>query len=74
MSSQPKPESIEVPPVSPEERAEWDALMSRLADGDESGLMPGTTWPTSSAYRVLATSRFAAEHEHTASSPAAGAF
>jgi hypothetical protein len=40
MSSQPKPESIEVPPVSPEERAEWDALMSRLADGDESGLMP----------------------------------
>jgi hypothetical protein len=40
MSGQPKPEPVEVPPVSPEERAEWDALMSRVADGDESGLVP----------------------------------
>ena len=40
MSSQPKPESIRVPPVSPEERAEWEAIMSRVADGDESGLVP----------------------------------
>jgi hypothetical protein len=43
MSSQPNPEPIgipPVPPVSPEERAEWDALKSRVADGDESGLVP----------------------------------
>ena len=45
MSSQPKPEStgippVPVPPVSPEERAEWGALKARVADGDESGFIP----------------------------------
>jgi hypothetical protein len=39
MSSQPSPDSIEVPPVSPEERAEWDAMKARMAAGDESGLV-----------------------------------
>jgi hypothetical protein len=43
MSSQPNPEPTGVPPVpqeSQEERAEWDALKARVADGDESGLIP----------------------------------
>ena len=45
MSSQPNPEPtgvspVPVPPVSQEERAEWDALKARVADGDESGLIP----------------------------------
>jgi hypothetical protein len=40
MSSQPNPDSIEVPPVSPDERAEWEAMKARMADGDESGLLP----------------------------------
>ena len=40
MSSQPKPESIDVPPVPPDERAEWEAMKDRVADGDESGLVP----------------------------------
>jgi hypothetical protein len=40
MSSQPKPEPVEVPPVSPDERAEWEALKARVADGDESDLLP----------------------------------
>jgi hypothetical protein len=40
MSSQPEPESIEVPPVPPEERVEWEAMKARVADGDESGLVP----------------------------------
>ena len=40
MSSQPDRESIEIPPVPPEERAEWDAMKARVADGDESGLVP----------------------------------
>jgi hypothetical protein len=39
MSSQPNPDSVEVPPVSPEERAEWDAVKARVAEGDESGLV-----------------------------------
>jgi hypothetical protein len=39
MSSQPNPDSIEVPPVSPEERAEWEAVKARVAEGDESGLV-----------------------------------
>jgi hypothetical protein len=45
MSSQANPEPtgvppLPVPPVSPEERAEWDALKARIADGDERGLIP----------------------------------
>jgi hypothetical protein len=40
MSRQQNPDSIEVPPVSQEERAEWEAMKARLADGDESGLVP----------------------------------
>jgi hypothetical protein len=45
MSSQPNPEPtgvppVPVPPVSQEERAEWDALKARVTDGDESGLIP----------------------------------
>jgi hypothetical protein len=40
MSSQPSPEPIEVPPVSPDERAEWEAMKARVADGDENGLVP----------------------------------
>ena len=40
MTSQPDPDPIEVPPVSPEERAEWEAMKARVADGDESGLVP----------------------------------
>ena len=40
MSSQPRPESIEVPPVTPDERADWDAMKTRVASGDESGLVP----------------------------------
>jgi hypothetical protein len=39
MSSQPNRESIEVPPVSPDERAEWEAVKARVAEGDESGLI-----------------------------------
>jgi hypothetical protein len=38
-SSQPDPDSIEVPPISPDERAEWDAVKARVAEGDESGLI-----------------------------------
>ena len=34
-----QPESIDVPPVSPEERAEWEAMKARMADGDETGLV-----------------------------------
>jgi hypothetical protein len=40
MSGQPNPESIEVPPVPPDERAEWEAMKARVAEGDESGLVP----------------------------------
>jgi hypothetical protein len=40
MSGQPTPESIEIPPVSPEERAEWEAMKAQVASGDESGLVP----------------------------------
>jgi hypothetical protein len=45
MSSQPNPEPtgvppVPVPPVSQEERAQWDALKARVTDGDESGLIP----------------------------------
>jgi hypothetical protein len=45
MSGQPNPEPsgtppVPVPPVSPDERADWDALKARVADGDESGLIP----------------------------------
>jgi hypothetical protein len=40
MSSQPNPESVEIPPVSPEERAEWEAMKARMADGDEADLIP----------------------------------
>jgi len=40
MSSQSHPDSIEVPPVSPDERAEWEAMKARVADGDESDLVP----------------------------------
>jgi hypothetical protein len=40
MSNQPSSDSIEVPPVSPEERAEWEAIKARVAEGDESGLVP----------------------------------
>jgi hypothetical protein len=39
MGTQPNPESVDVPPVSPEERAEWEAMKARMADGDESGLV-----------------------------------
>jgi hypothetical protein len=37
--SQPNPDSIEIPPVSPDERADWEAMKARMADGDESGLV-----------------------------------
>jgi hypothetical protein len=40
MSSQPNPDPVEVPPVSPEQRAEWEAMKARVADGDESDLVP----------------------------------
>ena len=40
MSSPPNPDRIEVPPVPPEERAEWEAMKARVADGDESDLVP----------------------------------
>ena len=40
MSSQPNPESIEAPSVPPDERAEWEAMMARVAEGDESDLTP----------------------------------
>jgi hypothetical protein len=40
VSSQPNSESIEVPPVSPRERAEWEAMKARVAEGDESDLVP----------------------------------
>jgi hypothetical protein len=40
MSSQPNSDSIETPPVPPDERAEWDAIKARVAEGDESGLLP----------------------------------
>jgi hypothetical protein len=39
MTSQPQPDSIKVPPVSPDERAEWEAMKARVEDGDESGLV-----------------------------------
>jgi hypothetical protein len=40
MSSQPNSESVEVPPASAEERAQWEAMKARVAEGDESGLVP----------------------------------
>jgi hypothetical protein len=40
MSSQPNSESVEVPPVSADERAQWEAMKARVAEGDESGLVP----------------------------------
>ena len=40
MSSQPNPDSVEIPPVSAEQRAEWEATKARVADGDESDLVP----------------------------------
>ena len=40
MSGQPNPDPIEVPTVSPDERDEWEAMKARVADGDESGLIP----------------------------------
>jgi hypothetical protein len=40
MSSQPNPDSVEIPPVSPEQRAEWEAMKAQVADGDESDLVP----------------------------------
>ena len=40
MSSQPNPGPIDVPSVTPEERAEWEEMKARIADGDESGLVP----------------------------------
>jgi hypothetical protein len=40
MSSQPNPDPVEIPPVSAEERAEWEAMKARVADGDESDLIP----------------------------------
>ena len=40
MSSQPSPDSIEVPPVPPDDRAEWEAMKAQVADGDESALVP----------------------------------
>jgi hypothetical protein len=40
MSSEPNPDSIEVPPVSADEWAEWETMKARVADGDESGLIP----------------------------------
>jgi len=40
MSSQPSSESVEVPPVPAEERAQWEAMKARVAEGDESGLVP----------------------------------
>jgi hypothetical protein len=39
MSSRPHPDPVEIPPVSPEERAEWEAMKARMADGDESELV-----------------------------------
>ena len=42
MSSQPNRDPTgtpQVPPVSPDERAEWDALKARVAEGDESDLV-----------------------------------
>ena len=39
MSTQPNPKPIDVPPVSPEERAKWEAMKARMADGDETGLV-----------------------------------
>ena len=40
MSSQPAPEPIEIPPVRPQERAEWEALKAKVTSGDESDLVP----------------------------------
>ncbi|HEY2957276.1 MAG TPA: hypothetical protein VGM21_03565 [Actinomycetota bacterium] len=40
MSTQPSQEPIEVPPVSAEERAEWDAVKAKVLAGDESSLVP----------------------------------
>jgi hypothetical protein len=40
MSGPSNPDSVEIPPVSPEERAEWEAMKARMADGDESDVIP----------------------------------
>ncbi|HWD46910.1 MAG TPA: hypothetical protein VHM23_24905 [Actinomycetota bacterium] len=40
MSSQPNPDAVEIPPVSAEERAEWEAMKARMADDDGSDLVP----------------------------------
>jgi len=40
MSGQPTPEPIEIPPVTAEERAEWDAIKAKVLAGDVSDLVP----------------------------------